>query len=34
MAYLALLFLATNKEIWLDQEELFGELFIRRQEAS
>ncbi len=34
MAYLALLFLATKKEIWLDQEELFGELFIRRQEAS
>lgn len=34
MAYLAILFLATRKEIWLDQEELFGELFIRRQEAS
>ena len=34
MAYLALLFLATKKEIWLDQEELFGELLIRRQEAS
>ena len=34
MAYLALLFLATKKEIWLEQEELFGELFIRRQEAS
>jgi segregation and condensation protein A len=34
MAYLALLFLATKKEIWLDQEELFGELFIRRQEVS
>lgn len=33
MAYLALLFLATRKEIWLDQEELFGELFIRRQVA-
>lgn len=32
MAYLALLFLATNKEIWLEQEELFGELFIRKQE--
>ncbi len=31
MAYLALLFLATRKEIWLEQEELFGELFIRRQ---
>jgi len=31
MAYLALLFLATKKEIWLEQEELFGELFIRRQ---
>jgi segregation and condensation protein A len=34
MAYLAILFLATKKEIWLDQEELFGELFIRKQEAS
>ncbi len=34
MAYLSLLFLATKKEIWLEQEELFGELFIRRQEAS
>lgn len=34
MAYLAILFLATKKEIWLDQEELFGELFIRKQGAS
>ncbi|GFO97212.1 hypothetical protein ig2599ANME_1412 [groundwater metagenome] len=34
MAYLALLFLATKKEIWLEQEEIFGELFICRQEAS
>jgi segregation and condensation protein A len=34
MAYLALLFLATRKEIWLEQEELFGELFISRQEVS
>ncbi len=34
MAYLALLFLATKKEIWLEQEELFSELFIKRQEAS
>ena len=34
MAYLALLFLATKKEIWLEQEELFGELFISRQGAS
>jgi segregation and condensation protein A len=34
MAYLAILFLATRKEIWLEQEELFGELFIRRQGAS
>ncbi len=34
MAYLALLFLATKKEIWLEQEELFGELFIRRQDVS
>ncbi len=34
MAYLALLFLATRKEIRLEQEELYGELFIRSQEAS
>ncbi|MBU4374675.1 MAG: segregation/condensation protein A, partial [Euryarchaeota archaeon] len=34
MAYLALLFLATKKEIWLEQEELFGELFIRMQGTS
>ncbi|KCZ71420.1 hypothetical protein ANME2D_02150 [Candidatus Methanoperedens nitroreducens] len=34
MAYLALLFLATRKEIWLEQEEFFGELLIRKQEAS
>ncbi|MDD5474168.1 MAG: ScpA family protein [Candidatus Methanoperedens sp.] len=34
MAYLAILFLATKKEIWLEQEELFGELFISRQGAS
>ncbi|MFZ3059904.1 MAG: ScpA family protein [Candidatus Methanoperedens sp.] len=34
MAYLSILFLATKKEIWLEQEELFGELFIRRQGAS
>jgi segregation and condensation protein A len=34
MAYLAILFLATKKEIWLEQEELFGELFIRRQGIS
>ncbi len=34
MAYLAILFLATRKEIWLEQEELFGELFIRKQEVS
>ncbi len=33
VAYLALLFLATKKEIWLEQEELFGELYIRRQAA-
>ncbi len=31
MAYIAILFLATRKEIWLEQEELFGELFIRRK---
>lgn len=30
MAYLAILFLATKKEIWLEQEEFFGELFISR----
>jgi len=29
MTYISLLFLATNKEIWLEQEELFGELYIR-----
>lgn len=34
MAYLAILFLATKKEIWLDQEELFGELYIRQQEVT
>ncbi len=34
MAYLAILFLATKKEIWLEQEEIFAELFIRRQGAS
>ncbi len=28
MTYISLLFLATNKEIWLEQEELFGELYI------
>jgi len=30
MAYLALLFLATRKEIWIEQEEFFGDIFIRR----
>ena len=30
MAYLAILFLATKKEIWIEQEEFFGELFISR----
>jgi segregation and condensation protein A len=30
MAYLAILFLATKKEIWIEQEEFFGEIFIRR----
>jgi segregation and condensation protein A len=30
MAYLAILFLATRKEIWIEQEEIFGELFISR----
>jgi segregation and condensation protein A len=28
MTYVSLLFLANIKEIWLEQEELFGELFI------
>lgn len=28
MTYVSLLFLANSKEIWLEQEELFGELFI------
>jgi len=31
MAYLAILFLATKKEIWIEQEEFFGELFISRK---
>lgn len=31
MAYLAILFLATKKEIWIEQEEFFGELFISRR---
>lgn len=30
MAYLAILFLATRKEIWIEQEEFFGDIFIRR----
>ncbi|MCX9087114.1 MAG: ScpA family protein [Candidatus Methanoperedens sp.] len=30
MAYLAILFLATRKEIWIEQEEFFGEIFISR----
>jgi segregation and condensation protein A len=34
MAYLSILFLATRKEIWLEQEELFGEIFISRKAAS
>lgn len=33
MAYLAILFLATRKEIWLEQEEIFGEIFIREWET-
>ena len=28
MTYVSLLFLATEKKIWLQQNELFGELFI------
>lgn len=33
MTYISLLFLANLKEIWLEQEELFGELYIRYPEA-
>lgn len=29
MTYISLLFLANMKEVWLEQEELFGELYIR-----
>ncbi len=34
MIYISLLFLANMKEIWLEQEELFGELYIRYPEVS
>ena len=34
MTYLAILFLATRKEIWLEQEELFGEILISKPGAS
>lgn len=30
MNYVSLLFMAQRKQVWLEQEELFGELFIRR----
>jgi len=30
MDYVSLLFMAQRKQVWLEQEELFGELFIRR----
>ena len=32
VTYIALLFMATRKEIWLEQPELFGELYITRGE--
>lgn len=34
MTYLAILFLATRKEIWIEQEELFGEILISKPGAS
>jgi segregation and condensation protein A len=34
MTYISLLFLANMKEVWLEQEELFGELYIRYPEIS
>ncbi len=34
MIYISLLFLANMKEVWLEQEELFGELYIRYPEVS
>jgi len=33
MTYISLLFIANMKEIWIEQEELFGELYIRYPEA-
>lgn len=30
ITFISLLFLATKREVWLEQEELFGELYIRR----
>ena len=30
ITYVSLLFMATRKQIWLEQPELFGELYIRR----
>ena len=30
--YISLLFMAQRKQVWLEQEEIFGELFVRRQE--
>jgi segregation and condensation protein A len=32
ITYISLLFMATRKEIWLEQPELFGELYITRGE--
>ncbi|MCK4938031.1 MAG: segregation/condensation protein A [Methanosarcinales archaeon] len=34
MTYISLLFLANMKEVWLEQEELFGELYIRYPDVS
>ncbi|MCL7413263.1 MAG: segregation/condensation protein A, partial [ANME-2 cluster archaeon] len=34
MTYISLLFLANMKEVWLEQEDLFGELYIRYPEVS
>lgn len=33
LTYISLLFMATRKQIWLEQPELFGELYIRAQEG-
>ncbi len=33
ITYISLLFMATRKQIWLEQPELFGELYIRAQDG-